>query len=641
VTRYTAPLRDGYVLNMDVAQQSQDIGSNSSRVRLWGYITRPSNQADNTAYQTVWSTSINGVTDNGTTAGYDFSGYSILTLVNQTYTIVHDADGTKSFTVALAWRETDPDPQVGYTTATQISRTFTLTTIPRASDPSFSASAVDAGDPITINTNRASSSFTHTVKYSIGSASGTIATGVGASTSWTPPLSLLAQIPNSTSGTMTITLDTYSGSTKIGTKSSTFTLRVPSSVVPDFTTISHSEAVASVASQVGAYVKGQTKLTLTVGGEAGAYGSTITARKITVAGQTINADSGTTPSPINASGTVTVTATVTDSRGRTRTKSITVTVLNWSAPVITTAKLQRALSNGALNDEGTTIRLDLTSAVSSLVNGTQKNSLKYKIYTRLRGAATWTLAVAEVTAAGISTSALMVLASTYAITSAWEVRVEVRDIFTTTAVQGTVSTSKILMHLDAGVGIGINKYREAGALDIGGDAYVSGKLRLTSTADVSPSSTGHPFQIGLDSGLNVAIDNNQIQFRDNAAAATAAINTEGGNVSLGDASSTITIPGNVNAAKLPYAEAAGSVAGITLAPAAETVTAVTFPSGRFNVAPRVVVGQVGGYRDTSAWAANVTATGFDLVRGSTSVASRSGVGANWEAKQMTSSAASG
>lgn len=60
-----------------------------------------------------------------------------------------------------------------------------------ASVPTTSLGSVAMGSAVTINTNRQSSDYQHTIKYSFGGSSGTIGTAqaVGASISWTPPLS--------------------------------------------------------------------------------------------------------------------------------------------------------------------------------------------------------------------------------------------------------------------------------------------------------------------------------------------------------------------------------------------------------------------------------------------------------------------
>lgn len=100
---------------------------------------------------------------------------------------------------------------------------FPLTTIPRASSPSATTANIE--ETMTIYTNRQSDSFTHTLTYQFGSLSGTIATGVGVSTSWTVPSSFYAQIPNSQSGNGTIYCTTYNGGTQIAqAKSCSFTV---------------------------------------------------------------------------------------------------------------------------------------------------------------------------------------------------------------------------------------------------------------------------------------------------------------------------------------------------------------------------------------------------------------------------------
>lgn len=58
-------------------------------------------------------------------------------------------------------------------------------------------------------------------------------------------------------------------------------------------------------------------------------------------------------------------------------------------------------------------------------------------------------------------------------------------------------------------------------------------LRILGTADVSVTSTDHPFQIGPDSGQNIAIDNNEIMARENGAAGILNLQNNGGVVQVG------------------------------------------------------------------------------------------------------------
>ena len=135
--------------------------------------------------------------------------------------IPHNSDGTKSFSMSC---------QAGiYYNAVNCtaSGSFTLTTIPRASSVSMPSATM--GSAATITISRASSSFTHTLTYAFGNATGTIVSKTSStSVSWTPPLTLANQVPSAVSGTGTITCTTYNGSTRIGTKTCTLTLYVPS-----------------------------------------------------------------------------------------------------------------------------------------------------------------------------------------------------------------------------------------------------------------------------------------------------------------------------------------------------------------------------------------------------------------------------
>ena len=127
-----------------------------------------------------------------------------------TKTITHKPDGTRSFSVSIK------GAIYYYAVNCTGSQTFTLDTIPRASSISCTKANIESKPTITIN--RASTSFTHTIKYKFGSLEGTIADKTSATsiTSWTIPASFYAQIPNAKEGTGTLTCTTYNGSTQIG-----------------------------------------------------------------------------------------------------------------------------------------------------------------------------------------------------------------------------------------------------------------------------------------------------------------------------------------------------------------------------------------------------------------------------------------
>ena len=182
-----------------------------------------------------WKVVVNGKTYSGTnTVG--ISASTTKTLASGTTTITHNSDGTKSFSYSFSqeFAITFSGSSIGTKSG---SGTGTLTTIPRASTVSCTSANIGANATITIG--RKSSSFTHTLTYTFGSLSGTIATKTtSTSISWTLPTSFYAQVTTAKSKTGTITCTTYNGSTNIGSKSCSFTAKVSNANAPTVFTLS-------------------------------------------------------------------------------------------------------------------------------------------------------------------------------------------------------------------------------------------------------------------------------------------------------------------------------------------------------------------------------------------------------------------
>ena len=252
---------------------------------------------------------------------------------------------TKDIAVGASWVFNDGVagylPQTYVTAAVSVN--VTLPMIAGASAPSASAASVQLGQSVTISTNRIEGTgFTHKLTYQFGSASGTIAEGVGDSTVWTPSLDLATQIPNAVSGTAIITCATYSGSTLIGSKQLTLTLTVPESVKPTVT--ASWEDVSGAYDLLGTFVQNVSKLAVTVNG-TGIYGSTITGAQITLDGKSYGGGC------LTDAGERTLTATVTDSRGRTGTAVYIITVAAYSVPALKLSA-SRCLEDGTADDTG-------------------------------------------------------------------------------------------------------------------------------------------------------------------------------------------------------------------------------------------------------------------------------------------------
>lgn len=362
-------------------------------------------------------------------------------------TIAHNADGTKSFSLSC---------QAGvYTYAVSVtaSGTHTLNTIPRAS--SVSATNVNMGSTTKIAISRASSSFTHTLTYKFGSSTGTIVSKTtSTSVSWTPAMSLANQIPKAVSGSCTITCDTYSGSTKVGSKTCTLTLTVPATVKPTITSLGVTRVDGTVPTDWGIYVQSKSKATLTINGAAGSYGSTISSYSISGGGFS-STESSFTTGFLTTSGTITFTAKVTDSRGRVSdAKTVSISVVAYAAPSFTDYLSQRAISDGTANDDGTYIRSIISYSYSTCEN---KNTVTRATYYKKSSASTWINANKSFS----SGTAFVFGGGAISTESSYDVKYTITDAFTTVTIYDTVSTAAVLMDFKAGgKGIAIGKVAE-------------------------------------------------------------------------------------------------------------------------------------------------------------------------------------
>lgn len=205
--------------------------------------------------------------------------------------------------------------------AHNISLSAVIDQIPRASNPS--APAGSFGSALTISTNRASSSFTHTIVCSMGSHSQTI-TGVGASTSFTVPASWADTIPTATSNTLTIKCTTYSGSTQIGSQqTATCTISVPSTWKPAITV---SKSVTRPDGS-GNPIKSVSTVSMTASATA-STGTSISSYSWTGSDLSTTASASATTGTISTTGSLSWTVTVTDRRGRSNTATITASAVS-------------------------------------------------------------------------------------------------------------------------------------------------------------------------------------------------------------------------------------------------------------------------------------------------------------------------
>ena len=454
----------GYV-KLAWSTTSQSVENNTSTVSYTLSIYRSSNISSSAAKS--YSITINGVKVAGGTTS--IGGTGTKTIKSGTTTISHNADGTKTFSFSFS-QQIDITWSGSWIGTVTGSGTGTLNTIPRATTPTLSASTVDMGSSVIITMNRASSSFTHTLTYSFGGASGTIGSGIATQNTWNIPLSLANQIPNATSGTGTITCQTYNGSTLIGTKSVSIVLRVPSSVLPTISNVAVTETVSGLASKFNAFVQYKSKVQVAITA-AGAYSSTITSYQTSVDGLNYIGNNAVT-SALSTSGTVTVTTTVIDSRGRSVTASNSITVLAYSPPKISSFTAFRANADGTANYEGTRINAAYKFNISPLNN---LNDKYYELVYRLKGTSTWSFITSGTDVYSLDTSTIS--GSVFNVDNAYDVALNIYDYFGEDHITIDIPTAFTLIdYRSTGKGIAFGKVSEADKMEIALDVDLSGEL---------------------------------------------------------------------------------------------------------------------------------------------------------------------
>ena len=280
-------------------------------------------------------------------------------LVSGGFWTPHNADGTGSATVGSYYSS-------GYGNMPYGEFTLTLTKIARASQPSINtwpnnSPDITAGVACTIHMNK-HANFTHKVSYSFGKKSGVIATGVVDNCSWTPPTSLLDQISTATVGYGGISVETYSGSTKIGdTKTCNFNLHIPSNSNPTIGAITLTEQHAGVKTKNANVTVQQISKKLVSVPVSAKYSASI--KTVTCDGVTLSNNNGTYTGYISNKSNGTYKVTTTDSRGLQSSNTVTQTFYEYAKPFIN-ATLKRESETSA---KGT---LSVNGSYSTILSNT-------------------------------------------------------------------------------------------------------------------------------------------------------------------------------------------------------------------------------------------------------------------------------
>lgn len=318
--------------------------------------------------------------------------------VSGSITVTHKSDGTLNGYVRCEFYNQSGSTSGGYaptTTSVQTS-SQSLTDLGGGGgsdpDPGGGGQKSDAtlsgsttlGEEVIVNIQSYGENYTHTVSYNFaGSAYTTVATHtVSDRVRFTPPASLVSQIPNASSGVMTVRVRTYDEyGDSLGYTYLYRTMYAPATSKPTIGNFTATRVDNDIPSDWGIYVQGHSQCTLTLDSSSGNDGATITGCRISGNGIEITSNTSTisgTTEVLNIAGFNTFTVTVTDSRGQTATKQLSIDVVGVGAPPFISIVAERCDADGSMNPSGTYASVTVDYTIAS-ING--KNSVKSMIAT--------------------------------------------------------------------------------------------------------------------------------------------------------------------------------------------------------------------------------------------------------------------
>lgn len=396
------------------------------------------------------SESLNVPVNIGTNSSFLFYG--------KDFTVPHNDDGKKTVGIQVSVALN----AAGYGSA-MVAFDLPLTTIHRAS--SGSVTSGDLGTPVKISIDRKVSAFKHTLRYDWNGVTGTIASNVDTSYSWTLPLDFASSIPNATSSWGRVFIDTFNGSTKIGTTEATFTANVPDSVKPTLGSITLTDsnmAVKNLLNTANTFAEIVSDIKVAFNSATGVQGSTITGYHAEIVNKNQSTDSNNgNLGLMKWNGSAQVKAWVTDSRGRSSNVVTTdITVLEYFLPTLTFTAVR-----GDTNQSSDKIVVSRTAKIAPLrIGNTQKNSFKLSFKTAPFGTETFTVdtgASVNDNVTNTLTNSKATLSGTFDIGKSYEVYGVLEDALTSSGMVKAppVSPEKMVMGM-AETAVSFGKYPE-------------------------------------------------------------------------------------------------------------------------------------------------------------------------------------
>ena len=364
-----------YTLYLEYSLNSQDYKNNCSNitVSMYGKSDSTSYKAYNTSAVNPVSLSVEGSTKVSKNISMDFRNKKTVNMASWTGNVYHNSRGELSVDLAGSFSIKG----VSSLSGGSISRSWTLPTIPRES--SVTCTDGNIGSSVTVNINRASSSFSHTITYNFQGLTGTIATKTGnTSIGWTLPTSFFAKIPNSKSASGTIKCETYDGSTYIGSSTCRFNAFVSNSEPTISATVEDVNATTiALTGNKNKLIKYKSTAKIVINATA-KNSSSISSYKTVCSSK--SASTATSNITEIESGNFDVSCT--DSRGFTSSTTVKKEIVDYIKLAITSLELSRP------NTTSNTVNISLKGNYFNASFGSVSNTLALKFRSRISGG-TW------------------------------------------------------------------------------------------------------------------------------------------------------------------------------------------------------------------------------------------------------------
>ena len=449
----------GRTITLEVVEESWSIETNTSVVR-WTLRSGTSSTYHSVYQITAW---VGGTDDAHKVYGPKTADWSSRAFpckdgsTTGTVTVQHNADGTASpLTFRLKGSVYNNNPQ-------NYDGSIDLTTIPRATtDWSISGDTIGSNVTVTLRPN--SSSFTHRVICYFGNDSQELSVASNQqSASATIKMAFCNQVPNATSGSGTMVVETYNAGQLIGSNSKPITLNVPNNVVPSISSVAKSDT-ANLVGTYGAYVQGKSNLRV-VTSSNGSYSSSISNVTVNIKDSNNNllrqlSGSDVTLSNISYVGNLTIQVIVTDTRGRQASNTSPISVVEYFNPRINSFNAERRN-----NDSTVTITF---SADICNINNNNVNSKEFRLYKRQKGTSSWGNAILTYNSA--YSYSRNDFTTTCDENYGWEFLLQAQDSFTTTSNDNPeVGTAfELINWKDDGTAMAVGKVsEESNTLEVG------------------------------------------------------------------------------------------------------------------------------------------------------------------------------